>query len=128
SNWAVAGGLGQASFSTDGGQTWSASTFTPGITAGGTLATNRPVESAFAASAALPANNAVVYASVNNNSGSLYVSTNGGQTFTGVNAVTNYLAGGSGSQGWYDNTLWVSPVNSSFVVVGGIDLWRSTDG
>jgi photosystem II stability/assembly factor-like uncharacterized protein len=26
SNWAVAGGLGQATFSTDGGQTWSVQT------------------------------------------------------------------------------------------------------
>src|SRR5262249_7299309 len=41
---------------------------------------------------------------------------------------------GQVNQGWYDNTIWVSPINlngitaDNFVVVGGIDLWRSTDG
>ncbi|MEM1268836.1 MAG: hypothetical protein AAGI08_02200 [Bacteroidota bacterium] len=31
-------------------------------------------------------------------------------------------------QGWYDNTIWVSPHDVDDLVVGGIDLYRSTDG
>jgi photosystem II stability/assembly factor-like uncharacterized protein len=31
-------------------------------------------------------------------------------------------------QGWYDNTIGVSPTNNSIVMVGGGGLWRSTDG
>ncbi len=34
-----------------------------------------------------------------------------------------------GQQGWYDNVIWAGdPIDSDLVVVGGIDLWRSTDG
>jgi photosystem II stability/assembly factor-like uncharacterized protein len=32
------------------------------------------------------------------------------------------------NQGWYDNVIAVDPVNSNRVWVGGIDLFRSTDG
>src|SRR5262249_43553477 len=28
---------------------------------------------------------------------------------------------------WY-NALWVDPTNANILVVGGVDLWRSTDG
>ena len=32
-----------------------------------------------------------------------------------------------GSQGWYDDAIWVSPVNPNFIVVGGINMYRSTN-
>jgi hypothetical protein len=41
-----------------------------------------------------------------------------------VNSGTNYL----GTSGWYANTIWTSPQNAFHFVVGGLDLWRSTDG
>ena len=41
-----------------------------------------------------------------------------------VNTGDSYL----GAQGWYDNALWVDPTNADHVIVGGIDLWRSTNG
>ena len=34
-----------------------------------------------------------------------------------------------GSQGWYGNTIWAGESsNSDFLIVGGINLWKSTDG
>lgn len=122
--------------STDGGQTWTPQavgpplpapqpvTFTPAITNGGTSGTNGRVELSYA-----PSNTSIVYASVNNNNGALYLSTNSGQDFTLANGITNYLIGTgptASNQGWYDNALWVNPQDPTFVIVGGIDLWRST--
>ncbi len=108
---------GVAIVSNNGGTSWSAST---GIAAGGAR-----VEVAISKTVAN-----VVYASVNQGSGQLYRSTDGGATFTLRNSGTNYL----GSQGWYDNVVWVSPydvtgaASADTVIVGGIDLWRSVDG
>ena len=118
---AVVGELGVARYSTDGGQTWSAANFNPPIVLGTTG--NGRVELAYAANNSFQ----VVYAAVNNNDGDLYFSNDGGQNFTRVNTGTQFFLGAS-NQGWYDNIVWVNPFDSNFVVVGGIDLWRSTDG
>lgn len=102
-------------YSTDGGLTWNVAT---GIPIFGRI------EIAYARS-----NPATVYASVDNKGGEIYASTDGGQTFSLRNTGQNFFApaGGSG-QGWYDNALWVDPTNSNTLIVGGIDLWRSTNG
>lgn len=115
----IAGGLGGAFFSVDGGQNWASATFAPAISNGGTLATNGRVELSYA-----PSSTSVVYAGVNRNNGEIYRSTDGGQTYNRVSTGINYM----GNQGWYDNSVWVNPQNSNFIVVGGIHLWRSTDG
>lgn len=94
-------------YSTDGGLTW-----TPSGTAGAWK-----VELAYA-----PSNPNIVYASTGVD-GVLYRSTNGGQSFVRTGASHTV-----GSQGWYDNTLWVDPTNPDILVVGGVSLWRSTDG
>ena len=102
-------------FSNDGGLTWNASTGVPIF---------GRIEVEYARS-----NPAIVYASVDNIGGELYVSTDGGQTFTLRNTGQNFFNhSGGGGQGWYDNALWIDPTNSDTVIVGGIDLWRSTDG
>lgn len=31
------------------------------------------------------------------------------------------------NQGWYNNTLWVDPLDHNTILVGGIDMWRSTN-
>jgi photosystem II stability/assembly factor-like uncharacterized protein len=110
SNNAIAGGYGRVLYSTNGGQSWAAAT---GITGGSR------VEVAYARS-----NPLIVYASVNQTNGSVYRSADGGHTYVLVNNAANYLE----TQGDYDNALWVSPTNANTIVVGGIDLWRSTDG
>lgn len=113
---AVVGGQGAAAFTIDGGQNWTLATFTPAI--GGR------VELAYA-----PSNPQIVYAAVNANNGDVYRSTDGGQTYNRVNTGTNFFlgAGGTGNQGGYDNIIWVNPQDATFVIVGGIDLWRSTN-
>src|SRR5918995_613707 len=40
------------------------------------------------------------------------------------NGAPDYLS----NQGWYDNTIWVDPTNANTLIVGGIDLWKSTNG
>jgi hypothetical protein len=129
SNLAVAGELAAARYTLDGGVTWTPSTFFDSVNPAG-VTTITPlsagndgrVELAYA-----PSNPSIVYASVNNNNGDLYRSTNGGQTFTRVNIGSPNFFFGANNQGWYDNALWVNPQNPAFVIVGGIDLWRSTD-
>jgi Divergent InlB B-repeat domain/Calx-beta domain/Viral BACON domain/Bacterial pre-peptidase C-terminal domain len=109
-NKCIASGNQGARYSTDGGLTWNTATGVP---------TNGRIEVAYSLNTP-----AIVYASVFVNSGEVYRSDNGGQSYVLVNTGLSYLDG----QGWYDNIIWVDPTNSNIVIVGGIDLWRSTDG
>jgi hypothetical protein len=117
---AVAGSLGSgAAWSTsDGGATWVKATH-PGTWSG-------RVEVCYAAAAP-----STVYASVDVNGGEIWRSVDGGLTFARRSTLNpdgdpaSYL----GDQGWYDNVIWAGdPTNDDLVIVGGIDLWRSTDG
>lgn len=60
-----------------------------------------------------------------------YRSTNGGTSFsiqtTTINLV-GYTPSGTGGQGWYNLCIDVSPSNKDEVMVGGILLYRTTDG
>lgn len=76
-----------------------------------------------------------VYASINVGGGTIWRSTDAGKTYALVarsDQTPNYFITGEdpngNSQGNYDNTVWVDPNDRDFVVVGGIDLWRSTTG
>ncbi|HEX8142853.1 MAG TPA: hypothetical protein VF553_09675 [Pyrinomonadaceae bacterium] len=119
-NNAIAGGLGngQAYFTTDGGLTWKIATHNPW---------SGRVELTYARKDPL-----IVYASVQmNNGGEIWRSTDGGKTYTKRN--TQLTTGGHaaylGDQGWYSNAIWAGdPNNSDLVVVGGLDLYRSTNG
>lgn len=117
---AVAGGLdnGQAYFSTDGGLTWKVATHAPW---------SGRVELTYARK-----NPDIVYASVQMNSGGeIWRSTDGGKSYTRRDTL---LANGQparylSDQGWYGNTIWAGdPNNSDLVIVGGLDLYRSTNG
>ena len=119
SNFAVAGGLdnGLAWYTTDGGVSWVQSSNLPG---------GRRIELTYAL-----ANPDIVYASVDIVNGQLWRSDDGGATFTKRDALepngdpAPYL----GDQGWYDNTIWAGdPTDPELIIVGGIDLWRSSDG
>jgi photosystem II stability/assembly factor-like uncharacterized protein len=117
---AVAGGhrTGIAYFTSDGGRTWSVAEHGPEPWGG-------RIEVAYAA-----ADSSVVYASIDIDNGQIWRSSDGGQTYV-RRATTRadgtpiaYLA----DQGWYDNVIWAGdPDDSGLVIVGGIDLWRSTD-
>ncbi|MFC8662870.1 WD40/YVTN/BNR-like repeat-containing protein [Streptomyces sp. NPDC057199] len=119
SSKAVAGALrdGAAWFSRDGGLTWD-------------LAANGPwigrVELAYAEK-----DPDIVYASVQMTTGQIWRSQDGGATYqqrmtrTPGGLPSDYLS----SQGWYDNTIWAGdPTDADLVLVGGVNLYRSTDG
>mgnify|MGYP001765462670 CR=1 FL=1 len=112
---AVAGGRnGKAWRSVTGGTGWTPATGLPSVSG-----FEGRVELTYA-----PSNPSVVFASVDVNDGEVWRSTDGGGSYTRKSTGKAYLNG----QGWYDNTIWVSPKNPNLVIVGGLDLWRSTDG
>jgi photosystem II stability/assembly factor-like uncharacterized protein len=63
--------------------------------------------------------------------GKLYRSTDGGSSYSPMTiSVLNDLGRFEQTlQGnwWYDNVIWVSPMNPDVLVVGGADLFKSTD-
>ena len=104
--------------SADAGVTWTPSVGIP--TVGGTNLPGR-VEVIYARGGT----GKVVYASVDKNFGQLYRSDDLGANFTLKSSGKNYL----GNQGWYSSALWAGdPANANLVLVGGLDVWRSTDG
>ena len=63
----------------------------------------------------------------------LYQSTNGGTSFTNMSTTPNVLGwaddgSDTGGQGWYDLSIAVSPTNKNVVIVGGVNIWKSTNG
>lgn len=110
----ASGYSGRTFYTTDGGATWQAAA---GIPTGQGFPGGR-VELAYAAS-----NPSSVYALLDQSSGQLYKSTDGGQNYALVGPAAVL-----GGQGWYDNALWVNPLDENMVIVGGIDLYRSTTG
>jgi photosystem II stability/assembly factor-like uncharacterized protein len=128
---AIAGGLNgngkvDAYYSPDAGITWKRSQHASPW--------SRRVELAYA-----KAPGHVVYASVDNNSGEIWRSTNGGATFSkraskaSSGAKAFFLGDATGDrrydQGDYANAIWSGdPHNSNLIIVGGLDLWRSDDG
>ena len=116
SSQAIASGYnGHTYFSTNGGVSWVAAS---GMPAPSGFVVGR-VELAYSFS-----NPLIVYASVDTNRGTVFNSTNGGQSYSFLSTGYGYLS----SQGWYDNFVWADPINTNVVVVGGTDVYRSTDG
>ncbi len=108
-NAIASSGDGTLLYSTDAGVTWSSASG---------ISTSSRIEVAYAQSSPN-----IVYASVDEVSGEIFVSNDGGQTYSYVSNP-----GHLGAQGWYANCIWVDPTNPNLLVVGGLDLWRSTDG
>jgi PKD repeat protein len=86
--------------------------------------------------AVTPANAAYVYliASSSANSGFLgfYQSTDNATTFSLKSSAPNVLGWASagndtGGQGWYTLSIAASPTNANEVVVGGVNIWRTTN-
>jgi photosystem II stability/assembly factor-like uncharacterized protein len=112
---AIAGGRnGKAWRTGNGGASWVAASGLPSV-----AGFEGRVELSYAKSSP-----SIVYASVDVNDGEVWRSTNGGASYTLRSTGKGYLSG----QGWYGNTIWVSPTNYNHVIVGGLDLWRSTNG
>jgi PKD repeat protein len=112
--------------STNGGNTFGAAT---GLPSSGSV--NR------LAIAVTPANAAYVYVLAGSaaNSGffGFYQSTNSGSSFVTKATTPNLLGWASagndtGGQSWYDLAMDASPTNANEVVVGGVNMWRTTNG
>jgi hypothetical protein len=63
----------------------------------------------------------------------LLKSTDSGQNFTTQSTTPNLIdyscdGSGSSSQAWYDLCVAVTPTNANIIFVGGINIFRSTDG
>ncbi|WP_353777638.1 T9SS type A sorting domain-containing protein [Winogradskyella sp. 3972H.M.0a.05] len=81
-------------------------------------------------------NTNVLYASITRLSDTalegVYKTVDNGASWTKMNSapnafcITNSL--GTFCQGWFNNTIAVSPLNPNIVIFGGITLWQSLDG
>ncbi|MBK7667272.1 MAG: PKD domain-containing protein [Sphingobacteriaceae bacterium] len=87
--------------------------------------------------AVTPANPNYVYvlAGSSTNSGfqGFYRSTNSGTSFSTMATTPNLLGwsntgSDTGGQSWYDLCIAASPLNQDEVVVGGVNVWRTTNG
>lgn len=103
---------GVVAYTANGGLNWSTATL------GAISGFSGRVELAYAKSAS-----GTVYASEDINNGAVYKSTNGGASWSLLSTPAHV-----GGQGWYDNAIWVDPTNANHLIVGGLDLKRSTDG
>ena len=87
--------------------------------------------------AVAPSNSNVVYAVASNGTDIAWFrrTTNGGSSWSNV-SVPNYVSQSCGSssqdfargQAWYDLIVQVHPTNSNIAIVGGIDLYKTTNG
>lgn len=127
--------------STDGGTTWSQL---------GTGADLNVVNQGRMALAIAPSNNDIIYVSMADNGSvnplgtmvNVLRSTDGGNTWSNRLSFADFellllsnVPFGNGcfgasffSQGWYDNVIAVDPTNPDTLWLGGVDLFRSTDG
>jgi hypothetical protein len=65
----------------------------------------------------------VMYACMNRNGGEIWLTNDGGVTWTLKNSGTEYM----GTQGQWNNSIWVDPTDAGHILVGGIDIWESTN-
>ena len=113
--------------SNDNGQNWSNVTSEAGLPSSGN---NRGI---VAVTDANPDVVYILYSANDNGFGGLYKSTDGGYIFNLQTDSPNLMGyqvngGDEGGQGWYDIALTVSPIDENEVYVGGINIWKSTNG
>lgn len=118
--------------STDGGATWKEKK--SGLAASTTtLRVNRP------SIAISPSNPSVIYLSTsifdintNDEVSHIFKSTDAGDSWTDLaslaSSTNSSISHFMGTQGWYDNTIVVSPNNENVVIAGGVRYVRSRDG
>ena len=75
----------------------------------------------------------VVYGDSNNGYGGVYRSKNGGNSWTQMSSTPNIMGwsntgSGSGGQAWYDMSIACDPNNENTIYVGGVNIWKSTNG
>ena len=113
-------------YSRDFGLTWTM--------AGSNLPTSGTVRAEVAVTGADTNYVYAVYGASNNGLYGVYRSTDRGVTWTQMHGSSPNLldwstsGSGSGGQAWYDLTIGVSHTNKNLVLVGGVNIWRSTNG
>ncbi|HEV8357384.1 MAG TPA: glycosyl hydrolase, partial [Gemmatimonadales bacterium] len=111
----VSGGPGSGLFkSTDAGRTWKEITRHPGLPAG--IIGNVGISVS-------PANPKRVYAIVEADSGGVYRSDDGGDTWARMNDERKLR-----QRAWYYTRIFADPRDENTVYVDNVQLWRSTDG
>ena len=75
----------------------------------------------------------VVYGDSNYGYGGVYKSTNGGTSWTLMSSTPNIMGWsntgtGTGGQAWYDLSIACDPNSENTIYVGGVNIWKSTDG
>ncbi len=83
--------------------------------------------------AVAPASSSILYAvftATNNTTLGIYKSTNAGTSWSSLSIPTDALTGAThlAGQGWYDNAIGIDPANSNIVYVGGVNLYKTTNG
>lgn len=102
----------RAAYSEDGGMTWANAAGLEELFGFGSR-----IELAYA-----PSNPSIVYASVAMDDGVIWRSEDGGRSYTKKTTT------GSSAVSWYANPLWVDPTDPEFLLTGGLNVWKSTDG
>ena len=109
--------------SADGGETWTQIGADQGLTEVGRTVID-----------VTPANDSLVYALVGGGPlRGLFQSRDFGQTFTLKSDSPNILGydydgGDDGSQAWYDLMIHADHTNPNTILVGGVNIWKSTNG
>ncbi len=89
--------------------------------------------STLAVTAANPAYVYILYAAGDNGYGGVCRSTDSGLNFSLRSNSPNIMdwscdGSGTGGQGWYDLALAADPANANIIYVGGVNVWKSTNG
>lgn len=117
--------------STDGGQTWSAANGNLPVSTKQQRVNRWAIAIAPSSPQTLYAATSIYDSSTSAEVSHVYKTTDGGTTWseTALAASSNYgIAHYLGTQGWYDNTIVVSPTDPNTVIAGGVTYVKSTDG
>jgi len=111
----LVGSGGRVYYSTNSGTSW--------VVQNGPQASKLP-ENGGRCEVAFASNSTHMYVSMDRNDGEVFRTTNNGANWIRQNSGLQYMSG----QGDYNNSIWVAPDDPDFIIVGGIDLYRSVDG
>jgi photosystem II stability/assembly factor-like uncharacterized protein len=108
---------------TDGGSTWGK--LTNGLPTAGYYRINMAISKSAPSTLYAAFDDSATHDTYN-----IYKSTNDGASWSVVTKPVNLPDGGShlGTQGWYNNCIAVHPTDPNTVLIGGINLFKTTDG
>ncbi|HET9136923.1 MAG TPA: hypothetical protein VFO76_09815, partial [Candidatus Kapabacteria bacterium] len=117
--WAANGSNGTIRKSTDGGDTWPGGDKASNISSKGTITLSLSLGST---------GGIVLYAGIGNSNGAssrgLAKSVDSGATWSLVWSGANYTS----NQAWYDNACAANPKNPNYLLIGGLDMYKTSDG